>query len=317
MSVVVPVHNEAAGLEAFHQSLVASIEQAITTGYEIIYVDDGSQDRTPQLVRAWHGKSVHTKLLRLSRNFGKEAALTAGINASRGRAVLLIDGDGQHPVDMIPQFVSAWQAGARVVVGVRRGKRARGWSKRVGAQLFYRLFNRMTEQQLQPGATDFRLIDRGVQQAFLQLGETERITRGLIDWLGFKPHYIEFRERPREAGQAANSLPKLFGLAANSFVSLSPKPLYWFGYLGVFITVAAFLLGTTVFIEQLLLDDPLHWKFTGTAMLAILILFLIGIVLLSQGMLSLYISHIHHQTKGRPLYVIDYTESAGIDNDET
>src|SRR5581483_5557799 len=156
LSVVVPAFNEAAGLEMFHKSLVDSVEQAIRTEYEIIYVDDGSRDRTPQVVSGWHDKDQRVKLLRLSRNFGKEAALTAGITAATGRAVLLIDGDGQHPVDLIPRFVAAWREGARVVVGVRSGKRAMSWSKRLGAQFFYRLFNRLTEQKLRAGATDFR-----------------------------------------------------------------------------------------------------------------------------------------------------------------
>jgi dolichol-phosphate mannosyltransferase len=167
-------------------------------------------------------------------------------------------------------------------------------------------------QELVPGSTDFCLIDQAVQQAFLNFKEDGRITRGLIDWLGFRREFIYFEARARADGSSSYSRQQLMGLAANSFVSLSPKPLYLFGYLGVLITVAALLLGTSVLIEQVILGDPWHWKFTGTAMLGILTLFLVGIILLSQGILSLYISHIHSQSKGRPLYVIDYSGSSGI-----
>jgi polyisoprenyl-phosphate glycosyltransferase len=315
LSVVVPLYNEAPGLKAFHAALLASVKTATGDSFEIIYCDDGSSDDTAGLVKSWHARDAKIKLLKLSRNFGKENTLSAGIGAARGQAVLMLDGDGQHPVGLVPEFVEAWRNGARVVVGVRSNRQGKRLS-RLGSRFFYRLFNKLTEQQLLPGATDYRLIDRSVRQAFLQLGESGRITRGLIDWLGFKQAYIAFEAPPRQSGDAAYSLSKLFGLAANSFVSLSPKPLYLFGYVGMFITVASFVLGAVVFVEQLLLGDPLHWKFTGTAMLAILILFLVGLVLLSQGILSLYVSHIHHQSKRRPLYIIDYAGSAGIETHE-
>ncbi|HEV7454683.1 MAG TPA: glycosyltransferase family 2 protein, partial [Candidatus Saccharimonadales bacterium] len=270
-----------------------------------------SHDDTAKLVKDWHRHDDRIKLLKLSRNFGKENTLSAGLAAARGQAILTIDGDGQHPAELIPQFVADWRDGAQVVVGVRSNRQGSRSSK-LGSRFFYRIFNKLTGQRMLPGSTDYRLIDRAVQQAFLQLGESGRMTRALIDWLGFERTYIRFEAAPRGTGNVAYSLSKLVSLAANSFVSHSPKPLYLFGYLGVFITLASFTLGVTVFVEQLLLGDPLHWKFTGTAMLAILILFLIGIVLLSQGMLSLYVSHIHHQSKRRPLYIIDYAHSAGV-----
>lgn len=316
MSVVVPLYNEAAGLEAFHGTLLHSVETAAKDSYEILYCNDGSDDDTNTLVTTWHQHNPRIKLLQLSRNFGKENALSAGIATACGQAVLMIDGDGQHPPELIPEFVAAWKDGSRVVVGLRSADSPEGWFKRTSSIWFYRLFNKLSGQKLVPGSTDFRLIDRSVQEAFSQLGEAERLTRGLIDWLGFKPAYIEFTSLPRWAGKATYKRARLLNLAANSFVSFSPKPLYIFGYLGMFITIAAFLLGSTVFVEQLLLGDPLSWKFTGTAMLAIMILFLVGLVLLSQGIMSLYVSHIHNQSKGRPLYVIDYDHSAGVKPNE-
>lgn len=312
ISVVVPVYNEAAGLELLHDKLVEVAERVSRDSYELIYCDDGSRDGTSTLVQDWAKINKNVKLIKLSRNFGKENALSAGIAQAVGEAIVTIDGDGQHPVEIIPKFVEAWQKGAQVVVGVRASNSNEGWFKRLGSTIFYGLFNKFTREKMLPGSTDFRLIDRAVQQAFLSLNETDRITRGLIDWLGFKRELIYFTAKPRLHGTAGYSAGKLVQLAINSFVSLTFAPLYIFGYVGAFITATSFVLGIAIFVEQLLLGDPWHWQFTGTAMLAVLILFLVGLVLLSQGVLSVYVSHLHAQSKQRPLYVIDYKGSSGI-----
>lgn len=315
LSIVVPVYNEGAGLADFHDSLMPQVTDVVGDSYEVIYVNDGSSDDTAEVVAGLHHKDAKVKLISLSRNFGKENALTAGLAQAKGDAVLSIDGDGQHPVELIPQFVEVWQAGAQVVIGVRDGEHGQSAWKRWQSHLFYSIFNRLSEQKLIPGSTDFRLIDRDVQKAFLELTENDRITRGLIDWLGFKRQIIRFTPHTRQHGTASYSQRKLMILAVNSFVSLTRTPLYLFGYLGVFITGFSFVLGVAVFVEQLLLGDPLHWNFTGTAMLGILTVFFVGLVLLSQGILSLYISLLHNQSKQRPLYVVDYRSSAGIGKD--
>jgi glycosyltransferase involved in cell wall biosynthesis len=312
ISVTVPLFNESAGIRAFHTELLATISSTTKESYEIIYCDDGSTDTTSDIVRGFSKENPRVKLLQLSRNFGKESALSAAIHAASGQAIIMLDGDGQHPVALLPQFIIAWQQGAKVVIGLRSYNDSETLTKRFGSWLFYNLFNCLTSQKLIPGATDYRLIDRVVQQAFLKLPETDRITRGLIDWLGFKRTYLPITRVARTAGVPTYSLRKLMVLAANSFVSLSAVPLYIFGYLGILITSTAFIVGSSVFVEQILLRDPLNWRFTGSAMLGILILFLIGIVLISQGIISLYISHMHSQTKRRPLYVIDYEASSGL-----
>lgn len=314
LSIIVPVYNEAVGLNEFHEALVKEI-QTLSPSYEIIYCDDGSTDETAEIIRDWHGRDLRVKLVKLSRNFGKENTLSAGIAAASGDAILTIDGDGQHPVELIPEFVAAWRGGARVVIGVWSGNRGEGWIKKVGSKTFYKLFNRLSGERMVPRSTDFRLIDKAVQQVFLTMPETDRMTRALIDWLGFKRQIIHFKAKPRAHGSAPYSRRKLFGLAINSYVSMTPVPLYFFGYLGIIITSGAIVLGGSVLIEQVFLGDPWRWNFTGTAMIGILLLFLIGLVLLSQGMTALYISHIHSQTKQRPLYVIDYEGSAGVRKD--
>ena len=295
---------------AFHNSLVSAL--ADVPHWEVIYVDDGSSDNSIALVKSLHDADARVMLVSLSRNFGKENALTAGLAMAKGEAIISLDADGQHPVELIPDFIAAWQDGHRVVIGLRQNESGDGLSKGLVSRGFYALINRISSQKLVAGAADFRLIDVTVRDEFLKLTEVDRITRGLIDWLGFQPVYIPFHSKDRLQGEPTYNKRMLVRLALNSVVSLTPWPLYLFGYLGIFITTISFILGGAVFIEQLLLEDPWGWNFTGTAMLGILILFLVGVVLMSQGVLSIYLSHIHNQSKQRPLYVIDYQRSAGI-----
>ncbi len=309
VSIVAPIFNEAAGIKQFYAELKELIEKDSAHRYEIVFSDDGSTDDTSKIVTALASKDASVVYIRLSRNFGKEAALAAGIASATGKAIITIDSDGQHPVELIPTFISKWESGAQVVIGIRNKSMSDTRTKRLFSHLFYQFFNSLGTQQLIPGSTDFRLIDQSVQQAFLQLHENDRTTRGLIDWLGFKREFIHFSARERSTGTAGYSMRKLFSLASNSIVSLSPKPLYFSGGIGAIITPLALLTGLVVIIEQLILGDPLHWKFTGTAMLGILLVFLVGIVLVLLGILSLYISHIHSQVKNRPLYVIDPSTS--------
>lgn len=296
-----------------HAELIEVLKKVPQT-YEIIYCNDGSQDSTNRVVQELARKDNHIKLISFTRNFGKENALSAGILQATGNAIIMLDGDGQHPPELIPKFVKAWQEGAKVVVGLRANHNGEGWLRRAGSWSFYKLFSRMPGQKLVRGTTDFRLIDKTVRAEFVKLPETNRITRGLIDWIGYPQTYIPFQARERQDGKPAYTHKSLIQLALNGFVSLSPTPLYIFGYIGMVITSLSGLLGFVVIVEQILLRDPLNWKFTGTAMLSILILFLVGIVLLSQGMTALYIAHIHNQSKRRPLYVIDPDASIGVND---
>ncbi len=311
ISFVVPMFNEANGVQQFHAQLKAAITGCWQHKFEIIYINDGSTDTTGEEVRALAANDGCIKLIQLSRNFGKENALTAGIAAAKGDAIITLDGDGQHPVDEIGTFIKAWQDGAQVVVGVRSTAVTK-FGKELGSKSFYSLINFFNDQAVQQGTTDFRLIDRQVQQAFLQLTETSRMTRSLIDWLGFKRTYVPITLLARSTGVPGYSYKKLFKLATDSIVSQTVKPMYVFAYVGIAISALSLLTGISIIIEQLILEDPLHWNFTGTAMLSILLLFLVGVVLMSQGIISLYVANIHNQSKNRPLYVTDYDNSIGI-----
>jgi len=315
LSVVIPAYNEAAGIEHFHNKLLLPAVKKAAKKYEIIYVNDGSKDDTLAILTRFSQKNSAVKVVNLSKNFGKEIATTAGLSVASGDATIIMDADGQHPPELIPQFIEKWDEGAQVVVGVRGSNQKEGFVKKYGSKAFYRLFNSMSGAEIVPRSTDYRLIDKEVLMEFNRFTERHRITRGLIDWLGFSRDYIEFDSPARIAGEASYKTSQLIGLALNSFVSLSLKPLFFFGWVGAFITSGSLLLGIFIFIEQVLLHDPLRLGFTGPAMLGIFMSFLIGLVLISQAIMATYLSHVHTQTQERPLFVIDRKKSIGISKD--
>lgn len=310
ISVVVPLYNEADGIISFLQVLCAKLDET-WPHYEIILVDDGSTDSSNQLLVDYAEGKPDIQLIGLSRNFGKESALSAGIAVARGEAIVMIDADGQHPPEVIGDLLKKWQAGAQVVIGVREPTGDEAVTKRLGSRVFYSLLNAMGVA-IVPRSTDFRLIDREVADAFLSLDETDRITRGLIDWLGFERDYVTFTPKVRSGGAPTYNLRKLLALFTNSFTSLTLQPLYMFGYLGLVITSVALLAGIVVFTEQIILGDMWNWNFTGTAMLGILTVFLVGVLLLAQGILALYLGHMYSQTLKRPLYIINSKKSKHV-----
>jgi dolichol-phosphate mannosyltransferase len=312
LSVIVPMYNEAEGAELFHNSLVPHVKTATKDSFEIIYVNDGSKDATFKILSQLARKKPSIKVVNLSRNFGKEIATTAGISIASGDATIIMDGDGQHPPELIAEFIKKWQAGAQVVIGIRDSNQKEGIIKKWGSKVFYKLFNAVSDAETIPRSTDFRLFDSVVRKEFLSFTERNRMTRGLIDWLGFKRDYIIFDAPARIAGEASYKTSQLVKLAMNSFVSLSLKPLFFFGWVGVAITTLSLLLGLFIIVEQALLGDPLSLGFTGSAMLGIFMSFLIGLVLISQAVLAIYLSHVHTQTQERPLFVIDSSTSINL-----
>lgn len=315
LSVVVPLYNESAGFGMFHESLTAVLKQ-IAMPYEIIYVNDGSADGT---LAKLHRVAVHNpavRVLSLTRNFGKEIATTAGIHAAQGNAIITLDADGQHPVELIPTFVARWKDGAKVVIGIRTGNQKEGLVKRHGSKLFYGLFSSIMGIKLQPGLSDFRIIDRAVQQDFVRMTERNRITRGLIDWLGYSPEYIRFKAKQRLAGDAGYSFKKLCKLAIDSVISLSISPLYIAAYIGGIVLPLSTLIGVAMLLN-FLIGDPFGLDVTAGAYVLVLILFLVGVLLVSQGIIGLYLSHIHTETQNRPLYIVDAAGSVRLDDSQT
>ncbi|HRO23124.1 MAG TPA: glycosyltransferase [Promineifilum sp.] len=313
LSIVVPIYNESEGLLTFHNELLLpALQEAVEGSYEIIYVNDGSRDNSLELLTNLARQDSRVRVINLSRNFGKEIATTAGISQSQGEATIIMDGDGQHPPAIIGEFLAKWRAGAQVVIGVRDSNQKEGLVKKWGSSAFYALFNSISGAEMVPRSTDYRLIDRLVRLEFMKFTERQRITRGLIDWLGFRRDYVTFDSPARLAGKATYKTSHLVKLAMNSFVSLSLAPLFIFGWIGVFITVLSFVAGIFIFVEQFLLSDPLGLNFTGSALLGIFTSFLIGLVLISQGIIAIYLSHVHGQSQARPLFVIDAAHSSGL-----
>ena len=315
ISVVVPVYNESEGIANFlGQSLLPELDKIEKYSTELILVDDGSTDDTLSILQKIANSNKAIKVIALSRNFGKEAALSAGLQYASGDAVITIDADGQQPPALIPEFIKKWENGADVVTGVRDHYTRHGLIQKLGSKMFYHLLRKMGNKYTVPGSTDFRIIDREVVDEFNQLPEHNRITRGLIDWLGFRQEHIKYTYGVRLAGKPSYNLKKLFKLAIDSFISMSDTPLVVLGYFGLIITFLSGILGLFVLIQQYILGDPLGLYWNGAVQMAIFITFLIGIVLISQSIVALYISHIHADTQDRPLFIVNKKSSRNLED---
>jgi dolichol-phosphate mannosyltransferase len=301
ISIVIPLFNEAPNLEPLYEELTKYINE-LPYQFEVLLVDDGSSDDSAPIALRLTARDERFHLVQLARNFGKEAAVSAGLQQTQGDAVLIMDADLQMPPRLIGTFVKRWERGAEVVVGVF-AERNLSMFKKLGARWFYRIMQVIARSKITPNATDFRLLDREVVDAFNALTERNRITRGMIDWLGYKRSYVHFKQEPRLHGSPAYTYRKLVKLAVNSFTSYSMLPLKLAGYLGVLILTLSIPAGLFMYIERYILGDPLKLLISGTDMLAILILFLVGVVLACMGLVSLYIAHIHDEVTNRPLYI--------------
>ncbi len=317
ISVIIPCHNEDGNLEPLHDALIDATKSVSDT-YEFIYVDDGSTDGTVAKIRGLQRLHPNIRLIELVRNFGKEIAITAGLRAARGAAAITIDADLQHPPALIPELVATWRAGAEVVVGVRRsGTGHAPVLKRAGSAMFYRIVNAISDVEIRAHATDYRLIDRMVIDEFNRFTEHTRLTRGLIDWLGFRRVYINFTPAKRHAGVAAYSYYSLINLALTSFISMSLFPLKVAGYFGFIITAVSGPLGLFILIEKYVFGDPWNLNFSGPAILVVILLFLVGLILIALGLMSLYIATIHTEVTNRPLYVARPESGPEVGDDKT
>ncbi len=303
ISIIVPVYNEAEGISIFHNSISEALKN-LSYQFELIYINDGSLDESLSILQSLSTKDPRISVIDFSRNFGKEMATTAGLHAANGDAALILDADGQHPVELIPDFIKKWEAGIDVAIGVRESNQKEGFIKKNGSVLFYSLLRRLGVKDVTPGSTDFRIIDRIVIDEFKLLTEHNRITRALIDWLGYQKDVIYFSAKAREYGKASYSVKKLTALAFNGFVSLSFTPLYLAGYVGAVITTLSMVASIFIIIEKYILGDPLALNISGTALLALLLIFLVGIILIFQGLFSIYLARIYTETQNRPLYIV-------------
>ncbi len=303
ISLIIPVFNEEKNLAQLYDA-IKPVVAFLPYMWEVLFVNDGSRDGSSRSLEMLAARDERVKVIEFTRNFGKEVAMSAGIEACTGEACIILDADLQHPVEKIPEFIKEWEKGSDVVVGVRTQNAGAGLMKRIGSRVFYFLMKRISDTRMVPHATDYRLLDRKVIDAFVRCREKNRFTRGLIDWLGFTTSYIYFFAHERAGGEPGYGFVKLARLALTSVVTHSLFPLRVAGYLGGIITLISAPLGLFILVEKYILHDPLGLNFTGTAMLAVFNMFLVGIVLICLGLMSFYIASIHREVLGRPLYVV-------------
>ena len=303
ISIVIPIFNEEQNIPLLTERVI-SVLSATKYDYELIFVDDGSIDGSANAIDKLTATNPRIKSLELSKNFGKESATSAGIHVAIGDAVIMIDADLQHPPELIRQLIEKWEAGADVVIGVRTKNKDTDIVKKIGSFFYYKIINSISDTYIKSGSTDFRLLDRKVVDEFNKFTEHDRITRGLIDWLGFRREYVEFVADKRLKGKASYSKLKLVKLALSSSVSHSFFPLKIAGYLGAFILTVFGIGGLIVFTELYVFHDYFKWHIVSTAQLAILMIFFIGVVLACLGLVAIYIGSIKSEVSNRPLYIV-------------
>jgi len=296
-SIIVPMKNESAGLKTLFDRLFPILEPL--GKYEIICIDDGSTDNTLELLRAESLSNSRIKALSLSRNFGKEAALTAGLEAATGDIIIPIDADLQDPPELIPEMIAKWKEGYKVVLATRKS-RDESWMKRKSAEGFYNVMGRLGTVKIPKNTGDFRLMDRAVVEAIKQLPERTRFMKGLFAWAGFPTTTIYFDRPQRFAGKTNWNYWKLWRFALDGIFSFTTFPLKIWTYIGVIISLLSFIYGSWMIIRTLIygVDVP------GYASIMAVMLFLGGIQLISLGIIGEYIGRIYRETKQRPLYII-------------
>lgn len=302
VAIVVPVYQEEKNIRALYarlEDVIASIPQV---HWEYLFVNDGSRDRSFEILRDLAHHDPKLKVVSLTRNFGKEIALSAGAHAASADAIICIDADLQHPPDLIKTMVNEWQHGADVVIAVRRSTTKEPLLRRIGSYLFYKAMSWSTGGlQLTPGTTDFRLIDKKVLNVFREMTERARLFRGLVDWMGFQRKNIYFHADARNGGTTSFSYRRLWQLAINSITSFSLLPLRLTAYCGLVITLMSGLLLVRMLWARLFSSTVI---FTPLAIVIVMNTFLIGIVLMAIGLVAFYIGVIHTEVINRPLYIV-------------
>jgi polyisoprenyl-phosphate glycosyltransferase len=300
ISIVVPFYNESAGIEKFHAAVSAVFPLAPDVDFEVVCVDDGSRDDTLEKLVAIAKRDPRFWVIMLSRNFGKEAALTAGIDGARGHAVIPLDADLQDPPELIPTLIQKWQQGAEIVLARRTDRSADSFFKRKTAELFYNFHNQLSDVQIPRNVGDFRLMDRRAVDALKMLPERQRFMKGLFAWIGFKTVVVDYKRNPRSAGNTKYSGWKLWNFALEGLTSFSTAPLKMWTYVGATSAVLTFGYATFIVFRTLIygVDVP------GYASLLVAILFFGSLQLITVGMLGEYLGRIYMETKQRPTYLV-------------
>ena len=311
VSVLIPCYNEQENVEQLYDQLNASIAQIEGYEWELLFVDDGSHDDTLSRIKRLRERDERVAFISLSRIFGKESAMLAGFDHVSGDCVIIMDADLQHPPQLMAQMLEEWKKGFDDVYAERLNRGKESWLRRKASMTYYRLLQRMAKVDVLPNVGDFRLLDRKCIDSLRKMRETQRYTKGLYCWIGFKKKKITFEQADRQRGSSSFTYHRLFNLAIEGITSYTTAPLRISTVAGLFISLAAFVYMCYVLVKTLLYGEPVQ----GFPTLVILILFLGGVQLLSLDIIGEYLGRIVHETKNRPVYLI--SEQEGINTSQT
>ena len=300
LTVVVPVYNEQEVLPTFHERLSHVLQTCVPT-YEILYVNDGSRDGSLALLHGLYASDARVSLVDLSRNFGKEIAMTAGLDRARGQAVVIIDADLQDPPELIPVLVKKWREGFDNVYASRRHRSGESWLKKWTASWFYRVMGGLSRVEIPRDTGDFRLLSRRAVESLGRLREQHRFMKGLFAWIGYPSVSVEYDRDPRHAGQTSFNYWKLWNFALEGITSFSIAPLRLAAYFGGLVAVVALVATLVVVFKTLAFGEPVR----GYASLMCAVLFLGGVQLIAIGAMGEYIGRMFNETKNRPLYLVN------------
>ena len=301
VTLLIPCYNEEESIPYMRDALVKLMNDNTRYQWEVLFINDGSRDRTLSLLEHLHQQDKRFCYVSLSRNFGKEAALLAGFDHARGDAVIIMDADLQHPPQVIPQMLAAWEEGYDDVYGKRLSRGRESWLRRKLSMSYYRLLQRMAHVDILPNVGDFRLLDRRCIEVLKQLRETERYTKGLYCWIGFHKKEVPFETQDRVAGKSTWSYRQLTGLAIDGIMSFTTAPLRISAFLGIVVSIAAFIYMCVVLVKTLFWGEPV----AGYPTIVVLVLFLGGVQLISLGIVGEYLGKTFMEVKNRPVYVVD------------
>ncbi|WP_411993329.1 glycosyltransferase family 2 protein [Agarivorans sp. DSG3-1] len=300
ISIICPCYNEQDTVALFIDTMLPELDKT-QLSYEVIFVNDGSRDQTLSKLKSLQTVHSGIRVINLARNFGKEAALTAGIDLSKGEVIVPIDVDLQDPPELIHDFIREWNNGYDVVVAKRIDRTSDSFAKKLSAELFYKFHNKISHVKIPENVGDYRLMTRRVVSAIQQMPENQRFMKGIFSWVGFKTKIVEYKRDPRAAGETSFNGWKLWNLALEGITSFSTAPLRIWLYIGCLISFLAFIYGSLIVVKTLIygIDDP------GYASIITIILFLGGIQLIGLGVMGEYIGRLFMESKRRPIYIVE------------
>jgi polyisoprenyl-phosphate glycosyltransferase len=306
LSCIVPCRNEGRNLDLLLPQLTQLLPR-LADDWEVILVDDGSTDHTAGVMRQW-SELPHFRSIELSRNFGKEAALTAGLQAAAGQVVVMMDADLQHPPPLVAEMVARWREGADVVYAQRASRADESLFKRAGTRLFYRLLNRFERVRIPEDAGDFRLMDRRAVDALLALPERNRFMKGLYAWIGFDAVALPYVPTPRAHGKSQFGAGRLLRLSLDGLTAFANWPLRVVAPLGMLLALASFGYGGLLMVDYMLYGHPV----SGWTTIVVLLTFFFGIQMIFLGVLGEYLARVYEEVKGRPLYLVKRSNGEGL-----